>query len=322
MTLTRNKKVFQVVAVLALVAAVGQVSLGGVVRVSDSGLGCPDWPLCHGQLIPPFELHTLIEYSHRLTAVLVGFLVLALAAIAWRQYQDDRRVVAAATLALVLVVVAGGLGGATVLTELAWWVRLLHLGIAEAVAASIVIAWIAAARPGRSLEERPPSVPSDNFDRLVIVTLAGVLVLVLFGSYMVGRGYGSSCGGWPLCNGSIFPTGTAFATHMAHRYMALLVGILVAWTAYAAWNRRDSRPYLGWAAIALAALFVVQIMVGAITVWTGYAAVAKGLHLSVATLVWTTLVLVAALHFEPRWTWSGSHSTMPEPLSGIRGATP
>ena len=56
-----------VVAALALLAAVGQVTLGGVVRLTDSGLGCPDWPLCHGKLIPPAEFHTLIEYSHRKT---------------------------------------------------------------------------------------------------------------------------------------------------------------------------------------------------------------------------------------------------------------
>ena len=53
---------------MALAAAVAQISLGGIVRITDSGLGCPDWPLCHGKLLPPLELHTLIEYSHRLSA--------------------------------------------------------------------------------------------------------------------------------------------------------------------------------------------------------------------------------------------------------------
>lgn len=322
MARTRSSAAFQVVAALSLAAAVGQVSLGGVVRVTNSGLGCPDWPLCHGQLIPPFELHTLIEYSHRLTGVLVGLFVLALTVMAWRQYRGDHRVTAAASLALVLVIAAGGLGGATVLTELAWWLVLLHLGIAEVLVASIAVAWIAAAGPSPSIEEQPASGPRDNFDWLVIATVLGVLALLLFGSYMVGRGYGTSCGGWPLCNGSAFPTGTAFATNMAHRYMALLVGILVGWTAYAAWSRRGSQPYMGWAAVALAALFAAQVILGAVTVWVGYAAAAKGLHLSLATLVWTALALLAALHFKRKWMLSDRSGPVAEPLAGVRGAAP
>jgi len=64
------------------------VVLGGVVRVSGSGLGCPDWPLCHGRPYPPLELHAIIEYSHRTTASLASLLVVLTAAaalMAWRQ---------------------------------------------------------------------------------------------------------------------------------------------------------------------------------------------------------------------------------------------
>ena len=57
---------YKVVALLSLAVSFIQITLGGFVRASESGLGCPDWPLCHGQIIPPIEFHTLIEYSHRL----------------------------------------------------------------------------------------------------------------------------------------------------------------------------------------------------------------------------------------------------------------
>ena len=301
---SKNMAPFQIVALFALIAAIAQVSLGGVVRVSDSGLGCPDWPLCHGQIIPALEFHTLIEYSHRLTGILVGFSTLVLTTLAWRQYREDKRVLVFATLALVLVLVAGGLGGATVLTDLAWWFVLLHLGIAEILVAAIIFTWISAVKPGRhniegGLQIRPP----DNFDWLVITAMVGLMVLLMFGSYMVGRGYGSSCGGWPLCNGIIFPTGKAFAIHMAHRYMTIIIGGLIMWTAYLTLNRNLSHPYLNRAAISMAILFVTQIMIGATMVWTGYTAAAKGLHLIVGTLVWTTLVLLAATHFDQR-IWS------------------
>ena len=63
-------------SILAVLAAIAQVTLGGVVRVTGSGLGCPDWPLCYGQIVPPFQLDALIEYSHRLSGAILGVLVL------------------------------------------------------------------------------------------------------------------------------------------------------------------------------------------------------------------------------------------------------
>ncbi|HEV3232762.1 MAG TPA: COX15/CtaA family protein [Candidatus Dormibacteraeota bacterium] len=70
-------KGFRVLAIVTAVAVYGQIVLGGVVRITVSGLGCPDWPLCYGQLLPRLEYHTLIEYFHRLLGTAAGLLVLA-----------------------------------------------------------------------------------------------------------------------------------------------------------------------------------------------------------------------------------------------------
>ena len=48
------------------------IVIGGIVRVTGSGDACPDWPLCHGSIIPPFELRIWIEWTHRLTNTLVA----------------------------------------------------------------------------------------------------------------------------------------------------------------------------------------------------------------------------------------------------------
>ena len=56
----------------ASIATVFLISLGSFVRVTGSGLACPDWPLCNGSIIPAFEYHVLIEYSHRLSAAIVS----------------------------------------------------------------------------------------------------------------------------------------------------------------------------------------------------------------------------------------------------------
>src|ERR1700716_1664544 len=82
---------FRRLAVITSIFAYIQIALGGVVRVSGSGLGCPDWPLCHGRPYPPLELHAIIEYSHRTAASLTSLLVVltaAVALIAWRRRRD------------------------------------------------------------------------------------------------------------------------------------------------------------------------------------------------------------------------------------------
>ena len=318
---TRGSVAFRIVVLVALVAAVGQVGLGGVVRVTDSGLGCPDWPLCHGRIVPPLEVPALIEYSHRLAASLLGALVVAGTVLAWRGARDNRPAIVSISAALALVVVAALLGAITVLTELAWWIVMLHLALAEIVVACIVIASVAGWKFG-TRERLMDGLAAEWawFHVLLAVTLMGTFALIMSGSYMVGLGYGSSCGTWPLCNGSFLPDEGAYLVHMAHRYVAGLVGVLIAAVATWAWYRRGSAQ-VGWAALSVAGLFLVQSLLGAATVWTGFEAELKSVHLVVATLVWVALVYLVALVFADRRLEFRRAEESPGRLSELEGAT-
>lgn len=286
--------------VAAILSAFFQVTLGGVVRVTDSGLGCPDWPLCHGQVIPPFDTATLIEYSHRLSGSVLGLLVIATTAIAWMRFRANRLVWYTSVAALVLVIVAGILGGVTVLTELAWQYRLLHLAIAEILIACLIVAAIAGWNPYSSAPTAANSEQDDSLKPLIIASIVGAFVLILSGSYMVGEGYGTSCATWPLCRGSILPDGWAYIVHMGHRYIAAIVGIIIIWTAWRAWASAPAHSSTRVAAASLAAAFALQIVVGAFVIWSGFTADLKATHLSLATLVWVGLVSLAALIYSYR----------------------
>ncbi len=286
--------------VAAILSAFFQVTLGGVVRVTDSGLGCPDWPLCHGEIIPPFDRATLIEYSHRLSGSVLGLLVMATTSIAWMRFRANRLVWYMSVSALVLVIVAGIFGGVTVLTELAWQYRLLHLAIAEVLIGCLIVAAIAGWNPYSSTSTAANPEQADSLKPLIIASIVGAFVLILSGSYMVGEGYGTSCATWPLCRGSILPEGWAYIVHMGHRYIAAIVGIIILWTAWRAWSLASAHSPTKIAAASLAAVFALQIVAGAFVIWSGFAADLKATHLSLATLVWVVLVSLTALIYSYR----------------------
>ncbi|MBM3949012.1 MAG: heme A synthase [SAR202 cluster bacterium] len=295
---------FRAVALAALLAAFGQITLGGVVRVSGSGLGCgDDWPLCNGQIIPPFDLATTIEYSHRLSANLLGVLTLATLVLAWRFYRPRPWVLTPSVAAMGLVIAAALFGAITVRTELSWGGRLVHLAIAELLITCLVVANVAGWRPIGDEGASEQDGRSGGAGRLLWLALAGVFALILSGSYMVGQGAGSACATWPLCRGSLFPDGDAYAIHMGHRLLAAIVGLLVLWTAAMVWVRGSRWPGVGWVAAALVGALAAQVIFGAATVWSGFASGFKAVHLSLATLTWLTAsVLMAVIYVPPRLT--------------------
>jgi heme A synthase len=94
------------------------IVVGGVVRVSDSGLGCGPggsglhgWPFCNGDVVPGVDLNSVIEYSHRALAGIVSLLIVALVVLSWRRHREYLGVTVGL---LILILAQAGLGGATV----------------------------------------------------------------------------------------------------------------------------------------------------------------------------------------------------------------
>ncbi|MCI4350552.1 MAG: COX15/CtaA family protein [Thermoplasmata archaeon] len=131
-------------AIGALLASYVTILLGGNVMASDSGLACPDWPTCHGSYTPPLAGGTGIEWSHRLSALVLSLLI-AMLTVAALLYERSRRVLLNLTfLCAGTVVVQAVLGAVVVRSDLSTAVVLLHLGLATLLfAALLVLAFLA-----------------------------------------------------------------------------------------------------------------------------------------------------------------------------------
>ena len=117
--ITLTPRQFSLLASVALVALGLIVLTGAAVRLTGSGLGCPDWPRCYGHVYPPLQTHAVIEFSNRIVSGFVGVVTVAVGVLAWRR-RPFRRDLALLALALPLGVVAQAvLGGYTVEEKLA-----------------------------------------------------------------------------------------------------------------------------------------------------------------------------------------------------------
>ena len=106
---------FQKLAATSVALTLLLVTIGVIVRATGSGMGCPDWPLCHGQIIPPLnDPNAWIEWVHRTVAAVIGFVVIALAFVAFRDHRDRPSLLWTSIAAVALVGFQAWLGKETV----------------------------------------------------------------------------------------------------------------------------------------------------------------------------------------------------------------
>ena len=299
------------------------VALGGTVRATDSGLSCPDWPLCYGKAYAAIDYHTFLEQFHRYVAAIVSVLVVTLAISAFLWARRERQVLIPALIAPVLLIIQIVLGGLTVLWKLPPTIITAHLGTALAIFAMVITIAVMASKPQVSKES---PAKTRKFARLAMTNALLVYGLMLSGSYVVGSGASLACAGWPLCT----PQFWAITNHLAdinilHRLVATLVGLVLIWTLSSAWRRRKVAPRQAWVSLAAGILFVAQAIVGGLIVLLDKPDFVAGLHLALATAVWGMLVVLAAmaahqLRSAPQEWDEGNEESEGETLTGSNSA--
>ncbi len=293
---TPNASRFQWLAFTTSLATFLLIVLGGIVRVTGSGMGCgEDWPLCNGQLFPPLDLPTFIEISHRFVTALVSPLILATAVVAWRNYRAVRWVLWPALTAVALLVIQILLGAVTVMFSLPPAVVALHLANALLLLACLLIMTVVAFQLKQDPRLGDSLLHFDALSSLTGLTTLGTYLLLVTGALVTATHAAASCEGWPLCNGALFPTSPLGWFHMTHRYTAGLVGVMIITAVIQAWRLRRQQTPVPVAAAIVGVLFVAQVFVGAFNVLQSFPTFLNGLHIATAAAVWAAMVVLAVL---------------------------
>jgi len=213
---------------------------GGIVRLSGSGLAIPDWPLAHGKLIPHPHPNVLIEYVHRLLAMIVGFATLAIAIVVFQSPVWRGRLGALTAAALVTLALQIFMGARVVLEELPVDRVVAHLVIAFLFFAvllrmALVVRDIedsAGASPAAAAGEGRDGSSDPGKRRGIAVwariAAAAVLAQVALGGWVSSSGAALACPDFPTCQGMWLPPMKGLlGIHYAHRLGAYAVVILV-----------------------------------------------------------------------------------------------
>jgi protoheme IX farnesyltransferase len=303
-------KSFRSAVRLLLGATISLVVIGVIVRATDSGMGCPDWPLCYGQLIPPttdsgdvIAYKAWLEWIHRAIAALIGLIVLAVVFIALRNLKGRRSLQGASIALLALVLFQAWLGRQTVLESNSGQSVTAHLASAMAFVGLQV--WVLA-RSG--YDETLAGIRRASGSVVAPIVAAGAIyALLLFGSNVTGTDTGLLYPDWPLMGGTLFPPITELSTPMVvHRYATAIVGLILISAIWIVRREKGSsarvRQLLTYAAV----VFAVQCVIGAIQIFTKLAPWTQTLHVALATLIWILTVGAASIALLEGRTAGGS----------------
>ncbi len=296
---------FQKLAALTLGTAILLVIVGVVVRATDSGLGCPDWPFCHGRLLPPIDdAKAWIEWTHRTIAAIIGFEILGLAILAVRDHRDRPSLLWPSIAAVGLVGFQAWLGRETVRLGNSGESVTAHLTAALLLVALLVFLTVRAGFPahlasgGRSGSTGSGSTGSQRFTLLAAFTTLATFALLLFGSQVTATDSALVFPDWPLMGGTLVPVlSDATAAHVLHRWVAAVVGLIVAVVAVVAWRTRRDRPTLARVALVAAGLYAIQVVVGGLQVLTGLSGWSQTLHLGLGAVIFALYVGLAVTSF-------------------------
>jgi heme a synthase len=296
---------FQRLCLTAIVMIYLVVLAGGIVRMTGSGMGCPDWPRCFGQWIPPTDVSQLpsdylhfysahllgkgeavvfnvekawIEYLNRLVGALLGLVVFAAFILSFRYWKKDRTLIFVMFIALILIGLNGVLGKYVVDSYLKSYLITLHMLIAIL---PIGVLLYATARAYSGEVRVPNLAQKDTLNRWLVASMALTLLQILLGTQVreamdhVILAFGPDRSQW------IENLGLSFVIHRSFSWVVMGANF------YFVWKFKQNNPSTGLLnnyVRALAALLLIEFASGVGMVYAGVPAFLQPLHLFLALI--------------------------------------
>ena len=282
---------FQRLALWTTAATYFLILVGGLVRASGAGLGCPDWPRCFGSWIPPASAAALppgfdvsqfnptlmwTEYLNRLLGVTVGFLILATTISAWRHHRHEPRIVWTTTIALLLTAFQGWLGGRVVAHELAAWIVTVHMIVALVIVQLLLYVSVKGAQGARGAQGAPGA---KGAQRPIAVLIVLTLIQIGVGTQVRGAIDTALDAGVArdLALGTVGPF------DYLHRNLAFAV--LAGSAALTFWlSKRAASRLVRWSVVVLG-LAILQVLLGVVMAYGSLLPAAQVGHLTIASLL-------------------------------------
>ncbi len=295
-----SNQLFRRIALAAAVLTFGLIVLGGVVRITGSGMGCGEhWPRCNGEWFPRLDLPTMIEIGHRWAAALVSLFVLSLAVVAWVRHQRESRLRNPATLALGLLIIQVLLGPVIVKLSLPPEVIIVHLANAMILFAVLIVACMRSSGRQGGQADSPATLSREGLAALptgrpaIVGAAIFGFTVILLGALVANYHAGLLCAGFPLCNGQILPPPTKLATvHWIHRVAAFGFLGYMTWLVFRLRQTAAETPSIYRAAQIAWLLVIAQIAVAAAMVLRLLPPELRAMHLMFGTGIWASLVLL------------------------------
>jgi cytochrome c oxidase assembly protein subunit 15 len=237
--------------------------IGGAVNATGSSLACPEPTIiCHGSLMPAMKGGVFYEHGHRLAAMSVGFLQIALTIMLIIRRPGLR---ALGCVALLMVILQGLLGAITVKYKLPWFVSTSHLLLAISYFAVLIyLVW--RTRPLTAAEElRPARIARlGSARRWILVAAGAVFVQLVLGALVRHSEAALACIGMPECTagGDWFPAALTQRIHMIHRLWGCVVAVITTVAAFQVWRRADGWPTMRRMMLAAPVLVALQVALG------------------------------------------------------------
>lgn len=299
---------FQKWALATTIATYLLIFIGGMVRASDSGLGCPDWPKCFDRYYPPLSAEQLpegmnpelfdfqaawIEYVNRLVGVVIGFLILGTLVLAVRNHRQTPRVLYPTASAFVLVLFQGWLGGQVVESQLDPMHITAHLVMAWIIVSLLLYATVNAFFPNSA-----PFAQMGQQRRIL-----GNLALVLLFLTLIQAGLGANLRGELEVIEKNHPElaraewlAEAGLLDTVHRSFSWLILGSLAWTNFYVWRRlQGNKALIKQNMIAINVLVLLQIVGGVGLAYGGLPPALQALHLISGSLLIGAIMLLYLL---------------------------